>query len=169
MEDFDVKKIMLKVEGMNCANCALGIRKQLEKDGLQHVDVSFASSEVTFAEVDKVRLQKAKERINAMGYHVVEDEQEKKNFFTIELKFIISLVFTAPLLLSMLLPFHLFHNPYFQLMLTCPVFAIGAWHFGRSAYHSIKAGVPNMDVLIILGSSASVYLQPVWYNRKSGA
>ncbi len=156
MEDFGIKKVVLKVEGMNCTNCALGIRKQLEKDGFQNVDVSFATNEVTFAEVDKLRLVKAKERIHAMGYHVVENgERDKKDFFSIEVKFIISLIFTLPLLIAMMLPFHLFHDPYFQLILTIPVFSIGVWHFGRSAYHSLRSGVPNMDVLIILGSSAA--------------
>lgn len=149
---------LLKVEGMDCTNCALGIKKQLEKDGFQSVDVSFATAEVSFEWVDDARLQKAKQRIHSMGYTVVEeDDNHKKSFFSLEMKFIISLVFTAPLLISMLLPYHMFHDPYSQLLLTIPVFAIGAWHFGRSAFQSLKAGVPNMDVLIILGSSAAFF------------
>ena len=152
----NIKRIELKVEGMDCTNCALGIRRQLEKDGFQNVDVNFATAEVSFAQVDKTRIQQAKDKIHSMGYKVVEDDGTgKKEFFSIEVKFIISLVFTVPLLIAMLLPFHLFHDPYFQLLLTIPVFAIGAWHFGRSAFQSLKAGVPNMDVLIILGASAA--------------
>jgi Cu+-exporting ATPase len=151
-----IKRIELKVEGMDCTNCALGIRKQLEKDGFQDVDVNFATAEVSFVNVDKDRLLSAKNRIVSMGYTVIEEGSESSgNFFTIEKKFIISLVFTVPLLIGMFVPWHLFHNPYFQLLLAIPVFTIGVFHFGRSAFQSLKAGVPNMDVLIILGSSAA--------------
>lgn len=151
-----IKRIELKVEGMDCTNCALGIKKQLQKDGFIDVDVSFATAEVSFALVDKTRLQQAKQKIRAMGYTVVEEENSgRKDFFTIEIKFLVSLVFTLPLLIAMVLPYHIFHNPYFQLILTIPVFAIGVWHFGRSAFISLKSGVPNMDVLIILGASAA--------------
>jgi len=152
----NIKRIELKIEGMDCTNCALGIKKRLEKDGFQDVNVNFATAEVSFALVDKTRLQQAKDRIRSMGYRVVEEDKEmKKGFSSIGMKFIVSLVFTVPLLVAMLLPYHLFHDPYFQLLLTIPVFAIGVWHFGKSAFQSIKAGVPNMDVLIILGAAAS--------------
>ena len=156
MTNDNLKRIELKVEGMDCTNCALGIKKRLEKDGFQDVNVNFTTAEVSFAVVDKTRLQQAKGRIHSMGYKVVEEEKEmKKGLSSIGMKFIVSLVFTVPLLVAMLLPYHLFHDPHFQLLLTIPVFAIGVWHFGKSAFQSIKAGVPNMDVLIILGASAS--------------
>ncbi|MFA5782224.1 MAG: cation-translocating P-type ATPase [Bacteroidales bacterium] len=156
MTNDNLKRIELKVEGMDCTNCALGIKKRLEKDGFQDVNVNFTTAEVSFALVDKTSLQQAKGRIHSMGYKVVEEEKEmKKGLSSIGMKFIVSLVFTVPLLVAMLLPYHLFHDPHFQLLLTIPVFAIGVWHFGKSAFQSIKAGVPNMDVLIILGASAS--------------
>jgi len=156
MTNDNFKRISLKVEGMDCTNCALGIKKRLEKDGFQDVDVNFATAEVSFALVGKIRLQQAKDRIHSMGYQVVEEEKKnKKGLSSIEIKFAVSLVFTTPLLVAMLLPYHLFHSPYFQLLLTIPVFAIGVWHFGKSAFQSLKAGVPNMDVLIILGAAAS--------------
>jgi len=156
MDDLGIKRIEFRVEGMDCTNCALGIRKQLEKDGFRNVDVNFATAEVSFAPVDKTLQQRAKDRIRSMGYSVVEEGGvQEKTFFTIETKFIISLAFTAPLLVSMLIPYHLFHDPYFQLLLTIPVFSVGAWHFGRSAFQSLKAGVPNMDVLIIIGATAA--------------
>ena len=49
------------------------------------------------------------------------------------------------------------NNPLVQLLLCLPVFLVGAWHFGRSAFQSLKSGVPNMDVLIITGSSAAFF------------
>ncbi|HNW99664.1 MAG TPA: cation-translocating P-type ATPase [Bacteroidales bacterium] len=152
----NIKRVELKVDGMGCTNCALGIKKQLEKEGFHDVNVDFASGEVNFSDADKTLVQKAIQKIQSMGYTVLEDVHgEKKNFLTIEVEFIVSLIFTLPLLVAMFLPFHFLHQPVFQLVLSIPVFLIGLWHFGRSAFQSLKSGVPNMDVLIILGATAS--------------
>jgi Cu+-exporting ATPase len=39
--------------------------------------------------------------------------------------------------------------------LCLPVFIVGCLHFGKSAFNSVKGGVPNMDVLIFIGSTAA--------------
>ncbi len=155
------KKIELLVEGMNCTNCALGIKKQLDKMGLENVSVNFSSGEVIFDIIEPDQTEKAIRKIASMGYNVAanltEDENinKQKWFATIEFKFYFCLIFTIPLLISMFMPMGFFHNPFFQLGLTIPVFALGGWHFGKSAFMSLKSGVPNMDVLIILGSTAA--------------
>lgn len=46
-------------------------------------------------------------------------------------------------------------NPLVQLGLVLPVMAVGGVHFIKSAYYSLKSGVPNMDVLIAVGSLAA--------------
>src|SRR5690606_5679077 len=50
---------------------------------------------------------------------------------------------------------HVLHNPYLQLALCLPVYAIGVYRFGISAWRSIRNGVANMDVLIIIGATAA--------------
>ncbi len=150
----------LKVEGMNCTNCALGIKKQLEKAGFEKVNVDFASGDVAFDCPANLQSKQAVIKINSMGYHVVEEEQiAKPKLFSFSLtnQFYLSLFFTIPLIISMFIPYHLFHNPYFQLVLCIPVYIIGISHFGRSAFYSLRSGVPNMDVLITLGSSAAFF------------
>lgn len=87
--------------------------------------------------------------------HGSDDQALSRNIFSLELKFIVCLLFTLPLLLHMVLPWHALHNQYVQLALTTPVFIIGLLHFGRSALRSTVARKPNMDVLIVLGSSAA--------------
>ena len=58
----------------------------------------------------------------------------------------------------MFIPWWFLHDPIFQLIASLPVYFIGLTFFGRSAFHSVKNGVPNMDVLIFVGSfSAFVY------------
>ena len=48
-----------------------------------------------------------------------------------------------------------FMDPGVQLLLCLPVYAAGAWSFGRSAVRSLLKGRPNMNVLIALGASAA--------------
>ena len=58
----------------------------------------------------------------------------------------------------MFISWNLLHDPIFQIVASLPVYVVGFSYFGRSAYHSVKNGVPNMDVLIFVGSfSAFVY------------
>jgi Cu+-exporting ATPase len=47
-------------------------------------------------------------------------------------------------------------NPYVQLALTLPVYLVGMDFFGRSAIKSLFKGIPNMNVLIALGSTAAL-------------
>lgn len=153
--------IELNVEGMTCSNCALGISRFLEQKGLKNVYVNFATSEVRFALNGQKDLAGIINGINQLGYHVVDNpeiQSQKKNKISLtalETKFLISLLFTIPLLLSMAPAFHVLHQPLLQFILCLPVYMIGFFHFGKSAYGSLKTGVPNMDVLIFIGSSSA--------------
>jgi Cu+-exporting ATPase len=152
--------VELNVTGMHCNNCAMSIHKLLEKKGLQNVLVSFASEEVKFSTADQSLLPGIISDIENLGFHVVDDIDTHKTPFydKVENKFIFCALFTAPLLLHMLFPWHFLHNPIVQLLLCLPVFLVGCLHFGKSAYSSVKGGVPNMDVLIFIGStSAFIY------------
>lgn len=148
----------LQVEGMTCSNCALGITRYLEQRGLKKVNVNFATGEVYFNLNGEKDLQGIIAGINKLGYKVVTETATSDNnklLTSTERKFIFSLIFTLPLLLSMIPAFHILHAPLIQLILCLPVFVIGCLHFGKSAISSLKTGVPNMDVLIITGSSAA--------------
>ncbi|RKR82361.1 Cu+-exporting ATPase [Mucilaginibacter gracilis] len=149
--------IELNVTGMHCNNCALSIHKLLEKKGFQNIFVDFASEEVKFSTTDDSVLPEVIKNIEGLGFKVVDDLNLNNEHFyeKVENKFLFSLFFTIPLLLHMVLPWHFFHNPIVQLILCLPVFILGCMHFGKSAYNSIKGGVPNMDVLIFVGSSSA--------------
>tara|TARA_B100001113_G_C21111184_1_gene623327 strand:- start:798 stop:2603 length:1806 start_codon:yes stop_codon:yes gene_type:complete len=60
---------------------------------------------------------------------------------------------------------HILYNPIVQLLLCLPVYLIGLDYFGRSAFKSLRIGIPNMDVLIFIGSSAAFFysLYGWWY------
>lgn len=149
--------IELQVSGMHCNNCALSVHKILEKKGLQEIYVDFANDEVKFKTSDKSLTPSIIKEIEGLGYKVSEDSIpiEEKYYDKVENRFYFSLIFTIPLFSHMFLPFHWLHNPYTQLALSTPVFILGCIHFGKSAYNSLRNGVPNMDVLIFIGSSAA--------------
>ncbi len=158
MSDIIYKTLSLKVEGMSCSNCALSVRKQLEKEGFHNVDVDFTTGNVSFDTNDESLISLAEKRIKELGYKVKHSDSspdQRKGLSSIEKKFWFSLVFTIPLLMAMFLPFDILHNDIFQLFLTIPVFAVGAWHFGGSAFKSLRAGYTNMDVLIFIGTTAA--------------
>lgn len=161
-------KVLLKVEGMDCANCAQSITRTLNKNGLGNVNVNFASGEVSFEVVGADSIDLAVEKIHNLGYHVTERPDTKSGTTdhaghhshtavssSTKLKFYWSALFSIPLLLHMVSSFHLLHNAYFQLAMCLPVMFIGLSHFGRSAWNSLKEGFMNMDVLITLGSTAA--------------
>jgi Cu+-exporting ATPase len=149
--------IELNVTGMHCNNCALSVHKLLEKKGFHDITVDFASEEVKFTTDNDDAIKDAIKSIEGLGYKVVEDAStHKENFYDkIENKLIFCAIFTVPLLSAMLIPWDFLHDPTVQLILCLPVFIGGFLHFGKSAWNSIKGGVPNMDVLIFVGSSAA--------------
>lgn len=152
--------IELKVDGMDCNSCAASITKFLERKGMEEVYVNYATKEVRFRESPNAKnLDKVKEGIHKMGYRII-DEKTGESWWTFERKLLISAIFTFPLLLTHFLMMFGWHvavlqNGWVQFALCLPVFSIGFWHFGRSAWSSLREGAPNMDVLIFIGSTAA--------------
>lgn len=157
----DKKVEHLSIEGMTCTNCAMGVQKFLEKKGLEDVQVSFSTGEASFMAKDELDRKAIIKGIQQLGYQVKDDtlasEQTAPRFSTIEWRFFATIPFTAVLLSAMFLPFDWLHNGWIQMGIALPVYTIGMWHFGRSAWSSLKTGVPNMDVLITMGASAAFF------------
>ncbi len=147
----------LQVEGMTCTNCAQGVAKKLKSMGLEKVNVNFSTGEVQFDNVPQLKDEKISYAIQNLGYRVINDDKEgsEQSSFTLEKKFIVSLIFTFPLFFAMFIPWDFLHQPLTQFVLCLPPFIIGSLHFGKSAYHSVKNGIANMDVLIFIGSSSA--------------
>ncbi|MFI5134716.1 MAG: heavy metal translocating P-type ATPase [Chitinophagales bacterium] len=151
-------EISWNVEGMTCSHCAMTITQYLKNHGLKNVYADFASGDVKFDTNGNFNREEIIHGIETLGYHVAREEAEKKSrafLHSVESKFYFCLAFTVPLLLHMILPFHFLHDPFVQLILCIPVYAVGVWYFGKSAWGSLRQGVPNMDVLIFIGSTAA--------------
>ncbi len=162
-------QVHLKVSGMSCTNCALGVERYLSRKGVEQPKVDFASGDVIFYLPEGVALESLMEGIRKLGYEVqpaAEAHAPAGGMDPLLRQLIIAWAFTLPLLLAMVLPYAWLHNPYVQLGLSLPVFAIGVHRFGRSAWHSVRSGVANMDVLILTGATAAlVYsIYGLWIN-----
>ncbi len=159
-----METINWKVEGMTCSNCALSVNKVLLKQGMKKVQVNAITGDVSFLVVDEhVNLETARKNISNLGYRIVDEsmpeEPEKKKFLGTYLeKFWVCLPFTLILMAghwSMTLGYHFLHNAWLQMFISLPVMIVGMSYFGKSAYKSLTSGIPNMDVLIVLGASAA--------------
>lgn len=152
-----METVIIKVAGMSCANCAMGIKRQLDKKGFNDVNVNFAASEVSFSANNRNRMSEAEDIITSLGYKVIKEEKKTESGFefTILHKFIISLILTLPMWVGMFSDVHLLHQNWFHILLAVPVYLIGLQHFGVSAFKSLKTGIANMDVLIITGATAA--------------
>jgi Cu+-exporting ATPase len=159
-----MEHIHLKVDGMSCTNCALSIHKYLENQGITAPKVSFMEGEVQFDLPTELKKETIVKGITNLGYKVRGQEEaapKKKWLDNNKDRALFCLIFTIPLVGHMLPGIdkingiHIFMKPFVQLAITIPVFFVGIGYFGKSAWHSLINGVPNMNVLVSIGSIAS--------------
>ena len=164
-----MEKVQWKVDGMDCNTCAINIHKYLEKQGMKNVKVNFATGDVIFDTAKEVAEEKLSKGISDLGYKVVDavhahghshGEDGHSKFLSTHLqRFWFCLPFTLLLMLHMLpgVHIHWLMNHWVQLALTIPVYLVGMSFFGKSAWKSIRNGMPNMNVLIAIGATASFF------------
>lgn len=156
-----MEKIEWKVEGMHCANCALSINKYLQKKGAQNIAVNPIDGDVSFDLNGGAAKTEIAKGIESLGYKVQSTDaktvKEKKAFLSENIeRFWFCLPFTLVLMLHMFGIHNSFlMNPWVQLALATPVYVAGMFFFGRSAVKSLRNRMPNMNVLITIGSSAA--------------
>ncbi|MBL7765869.1 MAG: cadmium-translocating P-type ATPase [Chitinophagaceae bacterium] len=154
-----------KVDGMTCGNCALTITKFLEKEGAESVMANSATGEVSFTVVEADRIEPLLQGIDKLGYKVLKEENgvvQKSS--SVKYMLFVSLIFWIPLIAHMFISWMPLHNPWVQLILATPVYAIGVYHFGISAWRSLVNKLPNMDVLVFIGATAAYFYSITgWY------
>jgi len=163
-----METVQWKVDGMDCTSCALTIHKYLEKKGMKNVKVNFGTGDVSFDLNDIKKEDDLAKGIKDLGYKIKAEDNshghshynEHAGFFSTHLqRFWFCLPFTAVLMLHMIpgLHIHWLMNHWVQLALTIPVYIVGMSFFGKSAWKSIRNGMPNMNVLIAIGSTAAFF------------
>ena len=145
----------LNISGMTCANCAKGIEKHLSKQGIKEVNVDFSNSEAHYLS-ENTNVDYVIKEIESIGFKAKKDVIEEKSI--VEKLFAFCLILTIPLFSHMFInENHILQNPILQFFMALPVYIVGCYYFGRSAWNSLKIGVPNMDVLIMMGTTAAFF------------
>jgi P-type Cu+ transporter len=163
----------LQLTGMTCVACAARIEKVLNRMPDVSAAVNFATEKARIEfdrqNTDMAALIAAVQRAGYDAHPVRDFESEKQQraaaYRHERLRFIISLLLTAPLLVEMILMLPLWNTHthgllplWLQWLLATPVqFWIGK-RFFSGAWHSLRGGGANMDVLVALGTSAAYFL-----------
>ncbi|MDD4549463.1 MAG: heavy metal translocating P-type ATPase [Syntrophomonadaceae bacterium] len=168
-----VEKIQLEIEGMSCAACVGRVEKNLlKKPGVKETSVNLATGTAAVSYWEgQVSPGDLVETIVKTGYnarlldnrsHEVlageKSEMQQRRYWLV-----FAAIFTLPFVIMMLgavtgikLPGWL-HAPLTQVILATPVQFLAGAAFYRGAYHALRNGSANMDVLVALGTSVAYF------------
>jgi Cu+-exporting ATPase len=166
-------RVELSIFGMSCAACAGKIEKKLANtDGVSRAVVNL-STEKALVDYDKNKVNASEmiKIIEKLGYQAErseeisrdrEKEAREKEIKNLKTELIIAAVLSSPLILAMILTLIrvdvvFLHNQYFQLIMATPVQFIFGFRFYKNAYYALRSGSTNMDVLIVMGTSAAYF------------
>ena len=189
-EKSEYVKISIPIGGMSCAACAQRIEKVVSKlDGISEVSVNLAIERAAISyNPQKIRQSVIRETIEKLGFKALKIEKnsaaeeerarKQKEMKTLWTKFILSAVFSLPLLYIAMVPMitvvslpgamalhHLMmQRPLVyalaELFLTVPVVCIG-YKFYTVGFRALFNRGPNMDSLIAIGTT-SAFLYSVY-------
>ncbi len=173
----DLSKITFTIEGMHCAGCVSSVEKAIRQvEGVHQVSVNLATEQAVVEMDEKaVSTDDVEEMVEQAGYSVKKKdsdkpnqleekrERDKKKLEDARKKIIRSWIVTAPLMIwmfvDMVLGIHLTSHLVMEIAMTA---GAGYVIFGPgyttivSALKSARVLTPNMDVLIALGTIASI-------------
>lgn len=177
------------VKGMTCSACAHRIEKVVGRlDGVDSAVVNFATEKLTVdRNTNTIKDDAIKAAVEKAGYQLLEEsevkEESKKDSESSKMlkRFIISAIFTVPLLIismghMMGMPLPRIIDPHvnplnfamIQLVLALIVMCTG-WKFYKSGFRNLFELSPNMDSLIAVGTfSAFAYGVFAIYKISSG-
>ncbi|MGG3558763.1 heavy metal translocating P-type ATPase [Peribacillus frigoritolerans] len=169
------QKAEFDITGMTCAACATRIEKGLNKmEGIATANVNLALEKATLEfNPSEVTISDIIAKVEKLGYgaHQKLDNKEQvdyreKHIKDQQRKFIISAILSLPLLWTMVGHFSftsflyvpdILMNPWIQLILATPVQFIIGKQFYVGAYKALRNGSANMDVLVVMGTSAAYF------------
>lgn len=182
-EEKNTKEIAMPISGMTCAACAKAVERAVGKlQGVESVAVNFATEKANIKyDPAQTRLSEIKQAISKAGYTALEieagnktdedKERKEKEIKTLWTKFIVSAVFSVPLLYIAMVPMISWVSLPFpggldpmqypliyaliELALTIPVIIAGH-KFYTVGFKAILRRSPNMDSLIAMGTTAAI-------------
>jgi Cu+-exporting ATPase len=155
--------VELELEGMTCAACASRIERTLNRLEGVAASVNYATETAQVAvQPGTATVESLIAAVRRAGYDarlheagaVVDHEADRRVAFR---QFLLAAVFTAPFVADMAWMFagaaHHLIPPWLQLALATPVQFVSGARFYRGAWHALRGGAANMDVLIALGTT----------------
>ncbi|WP_199101558.1 heavy metal translocating P-type ATPase [Aquitalea sp. ASV11] len=169
------QQLQLDIHGMTCAACAVRLEKVLNKLPGMTAQVNFATSTASMQfPSGMLALADAQEAVRKAGFTATPQadatgstspEQTPAQDGKELAWFAASLLLTLPFLFDMLAMMFGWHGLMlsrgWQLALATPVQFIVGWRFYRGAWHALRSGGANMDVLVALGTSMAWLLSTV--------
>ncbi len=164
----DEKKMEIAVGGMSCANCVRAVEKSLkENSAISKVQVNLSMEKATvYYDDNEISPKDIIRLIEEAGYTAKiktdQAEQENREIKYLKRRLVASAILSIPLMLAMVsmminIDAPILHNPWLQFIVTAPIQFIIGWKFYKTAYHSLKAGSPGMDLLVALGTSSAFF------------
>lgn len=164
----------LDLFGMTCANCALRIEKGLSKlPGVSEVRVNFARESVFLRAEEQIPVDTLLKTVESLGYQATEhdpnkqsetEKKQKDHIRVLKIRFILSTLFSLPLFYGMVTHFqflsflpmpHILMDRWVQMIIATPVQFLIGFPFYQSAYRALRNGTANMDVLVVIGTTAA--------------
>ncbi len=169
------RKITIGIEGMHCASCSARAEKALSQlKGVSEANVNLALEEAYIVYDDKqLTLADFKQAIEKLGFKVKETEEDKESeqirqMQVAKKKMGLSWLITALVLLLMIPDMVLGRviiseqmDAWLMVILSLLAMIFPARQVYLSAYKSVKSGTANMDVLIAMGTIASLLAAPL--------
>lgn len=173
------REVTIPISGMTCAACVKAVERAVGKlTGVEEVAVNLATEKARVVyDPEKTRISEIKQSIEKAGYKALEAEtgeqidkereRREKEVKALWKRFLVAIIFTAPLLyiamghmLGFPLPkvltphMHPMNFALVQLVLVIPVMIAG-YRFYTIGFSRLIKREPNMDSLIAIGTSAA--------------
>ncbi|MFN3267316.1 MAG: heavy metal translocating P-type ATPase, partial [Deinococcales bacterium] len=172
-----MRQLEFEITGMTCAACVRRVERALKKvDGVLEASVNLATERATVQVEQNLARERLKNAILEAGYGVLEPQQNGKTqddaLGSLRRDVLFSSLFAVPLLLLAMLP--MLWEPAMQLQirlapmlfwdwlmlgLALPIYFEAGWRFVRLGYKALRAGNPDMNSLVAIGTSAAF-----WYS-----
>ncbi|EAK0979594.1 cation-translocating P-type ATPase [Campylobacter lari] len=153
-------EVKLKIGNMTCVNCSNAIEKVCAKiDGVEDVSVSYVNSSGVFLLKDLSLEAKIKEKIKALGFEILQEEQNLYEFKLKELKNMKIKLIMSIILSSIVMYFEMFIQGNTSALIQMFLSMIAIFYCGKGFFiHALK-GLRHknldMNTLISLGAFTS--------------
>ena len=178
------RKLDVAISDMTCAACVSAVEKAIRGlDGVIAASVNLATEKASIEYVPTITgFEDFKRVIADAGYsaHLVsrefvntEGDARKKEYDALRIRFLVSLLLTAPIILGSMITLPLISNWFVLLILATPVQYWSGLRFHRAAFSAIRHGSTNMNTLISVGTNAAYFFSvaatvaPQFFSRGS--